>query len=385
MKTRRFDFNFRPLQLNISFTVEGSVPSKQNYDADADAHTPDYTLTPLIIQPQVSVIDKDGMLPAGSVNHELANVKWYEIVGGIKTLITDTNTHYEVAYSGGQAGRIKVRKNAQPRVPITLEFQAEYVDTRTGQLHSIMRTFPVICVNATAAIPQLTLDAPDQILYDPLTDQDTQVIHASLRLGAYECPAAKRIFVWELYRDGQWSAIGADTTLDYHVTVAADGTSCTVNRALMGNELHLRCRAKYDAGGNPSGVTLSNTLPTKIISLIRRIPEFYYDIMGIPTNIPSGIMYVAPQARIWNTKGIIENPGKALLPLWYIATNKTSGTLNYSQVAHGMNPIISTLPMDTENGALIGLDVRDVGPLCAWEDADGSVFEDADGNVILIK
>lgn len=59
MKTRRFDFNFRPLQINISFTVEGSVPNKQNYDADTGDYTPDFRLTPLIIQPQVSCLDKD--------------------------------------------------------------------------------------------------------------------------------------------------------------------------------------------------------------------------------------------------------------------------------------------------------------------------------------
>lgn len=87
MKTRRFDFNFRPLQINIGFAVDGSVPNKQNYDADTGTYTPDYTLTPLIIQPQVSCMDKDEFLAAGSINHQLANVKWYEIVGGVSTLI----------------------------------------------------------------------------------------------------------------------------------------------------------------------------------------------------------------------------------------------------------------------------------------------------------
>ena len=51
MKTKRFDFNFKPLQLNITISVDGSVPDKQNYNADADEYTPDYTVTPLILQP----------------------------------------------------------------------------------------------------------------------------------------------------------------------------------------------------------------------------------------------------------------------------------------------------------------------------------------------
>ena len=41
MKTRRFDFNFRPLQLNITISVDGSVPDRQNYNADTDEYTPD--------------------------------------------------------------------------------------------------------------------------------------------------------------------------------------------------------------------------------------------------------------------------------------------------------------------------------------------------------
>ena len=387
MKTRRFDFNFRPLQINIGFAVDGSVPNKQNYDADTNTYTPDYTLTPLIIQPQVSCMDKDEYLAAGSINHQLANVKWYEIVGGVSTLIESTNINYEVIASGGQAGRIKVKKNAQPKVPITLEFHAEFSDPRTGQLHTIVRTFSVTCGNSTMFAPQLILDAADQTIYNPLTDSDTQTVHASLRLGVNECATANRIFVWEIYRadSNTWTEVGTDTTLDYDVTVAADGASCTVNRSLMGTELYLRCRAKYDMGGNPSSVALTDASPCKIVSFIRRIPKFEYDVTGVPVNIPVGILAVAPEASIWDATGAIQNPEKELLPLWYIATNKASGTLSYTQVAHGLKPTIPTTAMSLSYGAVIGLDVKDVGPLCAFEDSDGAVFEDADGNVILIK
>lgn len=387
MKTRRFDFNFRPLQINIGFAVDGSVPNKQNYDADTGTYTPDYTLTPLIIQPQVSCMDKDEFLSAGSINHQLANVKWYEIVGGGKMLIESTNTNYEVIAIGGQAGRIKVKKNAQPKVPITLEFHAEYSDPRTGQLHTIVRTFPIRCENSTAFMPQLVLDAADQTIYNPLTDPDTQVVHASLRLGANECATANRLFVWEIYRadSNTWTEVGSDTTLDYDVTVAADGASCTVNRALMGTELYLRCRAKYDIGGNPSSISLTDASPSKTVAFIRRIPKFEFDVTGVPVNIPVGILAIAPVASIWNATGAIQDPERELLPLWYIATNKASGTLSYTQVAHGLTPTVPTKAMSTSYGAVIGLDVKDVGPLCAFEDTDGAVFEDADGNVILIK
>lgn len=761
MKTRRFDFNFRPLQINIGFAVDGSVPSTQNYDADTATYTPDYTLTPLIIQPQVSCMDKDEVLQAGSINHQLANIKWYEITGGASTLIQSTDTHYEITASGSNAGRIKVKKNAEPRTPITLEFHAEFCDPRTGQIHSIIRTFLIKCTNATMSPPQLLLDAADQTLYNPLTDADEQTVHASLRVGMQECPVANRAFVWDVYRPDTeaWTKVGADTTLDYDVEVAADGASCKVNRALMGHELHLRCRAKYDANGvqaktvaiNASGraftlysdgvktyaypqrialnaalqgtsecqwsykrpgqsdftdipgatgaayslapdaaiwgsntnqaitlrctsgdvhdevtickvadettsnytpnllpgtkdwngwaktlfsedgtykgltvrhasidptyidthkdiridgkvdfendtvytlsvwakgtgqfrtfcypsinaqiiiidgaasgsissdtsashqltsewkryyvvfrtvatgdltgknivaariekehpseiwvagiklekgrndnpqwspsaleedtivltnerhifagdaekavasstecgvvaykgatqmpvtigtitgaptgmtvsvqhnsttsakftvavtsaltakqgeltvpvtvdgksftkkfswavsladITLTDAAPCKVVSFIRRIPKFEYDITGVPVNIPADILAIAPEASIWDANGAITDPERELLPLWYIATNKASGTLSYTQVAHGMTPIISTSAMSDNYGAVLGLDVVDAGPLSAMEDSDGAVFEDGDGNIILIK
>ena len=138
-------------------------------------------------------------------------------------------------------------------------------------------------------------------------------------------------------------------------------------------------------GGNPSSVALTDASPCKIVSFIRRIPKFEYDVTGVPVNIPVGILAVAPEASIWDATGAIQNPEKELLPLWYIATNKASGTLSYTQVAHGLKPTIPTTAMSLSYGAVIGLDVKDVGPLCAFEDSDGAVFEDADGNVILIK
>lgn len=386
MKVKRFDFNFRPLQINVCMAVAGSVPDRQNYNADANEYTPDYNLTPLIIQPTVSRMDKDEFLAAGTVNHELANIKWYEIVGGASTLIDSTNANYEITTTGSQAGRIKVKKNAHPGVPITLKFCAEYADPRTGQIHAIQQTHIVKCGNSTAYIPILVLDAADQTVYNPLTDPDTQVVHASLRTGAQECAAANRAFFWEVYRGDTnvWETVGTDE-LDYDVTVAADGASCTVNRSLMGTELYLRCRAKYDINGNPGSVALTDASPCKIISFVRCIPKYEYDITGVPTNIPAGLLAIVPEAKIWDTNGAIANPEKELMPLWYMATNKANGALSYTLVAHGYNPNVPTRLMSNAYGGVMGIDVIDTGPLMAWQDSDNSLFEDGDGNVILIK
>lgn len=388
MKTKRFDFNFKPLQLNVSMVVEGGVSDSQNYDADTDTFTPDYTIdaSNLIVQPEVGRLDKDEILTPGLINQDLTNVAWYVVnSGAADTKIDSTNPDFEVVASGAKAGRLRIKKNAKPQIPMNFRFEADYKDPRTNQVHHIIKPYQVQCKNATTYTPLLVLDAAAQTIYNPLSDQDKQTVHASLRLGASECLTEKRLFVWEVMReDGTFSAVGEDTTLDYDVEVSADGNSCTVNRSLMGSELYLRCRAKYSAEGDPSSVTLSDNAPTKLVAFIRRIPKFEYDIGELPTNLPSGLLAIAPTAKIWNTNGTIENPERELLPLWYVATNST-GTLNYSLIAHGMNPTLSTEKVSNTLGGVYGLDVKDVGPTCAWEDSDGAVFVDDEDNVILIK
>lgn len=383
MKTRRFDFNWKPLQLQISFSVAGSVPDKQNYSTDTQEYTPDYTLTPLIIQPVVSILDKDEVLTAGRINQALTNIRWYENIDGTQKLIDNNNADYEITTSGGDAGRIRVKKNAEPKIPITLVFYAEYVDNRNGQVLVIQGSYLITCSSAADRV-RVELNAADQTVFNPLVDGQTQTVTASVWLGDEICPAEKYVLVWEVMgEDSSWHEAGTDEIMDYDITV--NGNSVTVNKRLMGTEMYLRCRVKYSADGTPGSVALTDASPQAVISFVRRIPKFEYDITGVPYNIPAGILNIAPTAIIRTTNGEIEDAEKELLPLWYIATNKASGSLSYSLVAHGTSPIIPTAKMDDNYGAVIGLDVKDRGYVGAFTDnADGAIFCDTDGAVLVI-
>lgn len=383
MKTRRFDFNWKPLQLQISFAVDGSVPDQQNYNADTQEYTPDYTLTPLIIQPYISILDKDAVLAAGSVNHALANVRWYEVINGIKTLIAADNADYEIIDSGGNAGRIKVKRNAEPKVPITLVFYAEYIDSRNGQVMVIQGSYLISC-NSASDIVRVELDAAAQSVFNPLSDEPTQTVTATVWVGDRVCDNSKYALVWEVQDEsGDWHTAETDTVMDYDITI--NGNSATIDRRLMGSEMHLRCRVKYSADGNPESVALTDASPGAEVVFVRRVPKYEFDFTGVPYNIPAGVLVIAPTAIIRTTKGDITAPEKELLPLWYVATNKAGGSLSYSLVTHGLNPTISTSKMDNNYGAVIGLDVVDRGYAGAFTDAaDGAVITDASGSVLII-
>ena len=383
MKTRRFDFNWKPLQLQISLAVEGSVPDQQNYNADTKEFTPDYTITPVIIQPVISILDKDEVIPAGMINHKLTNIRWYEIINDAKTLIASDNTSYEITNSGDKAGRIMVKKNARPKEPITLNFYAEYTDTRNGQLLIIQGSYLLVCKTASDLI-RVELDAAEQTVFNPITDTTMQTVTATVWLGDNVCDASKYELVWEMQDEaGEWHICESDAVMDYDITI--DGNTATINRWLMGSELHLRCRCKYDPNGNPSSVSLTDGTPQAEVVFVRRIPKYEYDYTGVPYNVPAGILAICPTAVVHSAKGKIDGWEKELLPLWYIATNKASGSLSYSLVAHGQNPTIPTTAMDKNYGAVIGLDVKDRGYAGAFTDAaDGAVFCDADGAVLII-
>jgi len=383
MKTKRFDFNWKPLQLQISFAVDGSVPGQQNYNADTQEYTPDYTLTPFILQPVISILDKDEVLAAGSINHALTNVRWYEIINGTKTLIASDNADYEITTSGGNAGRIKVKKNAEPKVPITLVFYAEYIDSRNGQVMVVQGSYLVSCSSASDVV-RVELDAAAQTIFNPLSDAQTQTVTATVWVGDKICDASKYALVWEVQdENGSWYTAETDAVMDYDITV--NDNSVTINRWLMGSEMHLRCRVKYSADGDPGSVALTAASPQAEAVFVRRIPKYEFDITGVPYNIPAGHLTVAPTAIIRTTNGEIANAETELLPLWYMATNKASGSLSYSLTAHGKSPVIPTTKMDKNYGAVIGLDVVDRGYAGAFTDAaDGAVFCDADGSVLII-
>lgn len=383
IRTKRFDFNWKPLQMQISLVEDKGVPGQQNYNADTQEYTPDYTITPFILQPHVSIIDRDGILENGRINNQLANVNWWEIVDGVETKIEDSNKGYEITRSGFNAGRIKVKKNSKPKSPITLRFRAEYADQRNGQVLVVQAHYLIQCKNASEAI-RVELDASAQSAYNPLEDERERSVKATVYVGESVCDSNNYSLVWEVMgEDTTWHVVGSDSVLDYDVTI--NGSVATVNRWLMGEELHLRCRIKYSAEGNPESVTLTEGSPQAVVVFVRTIPKYEFDFTGVPYNIPPGIINIAPRAVVSSTKGNIVKPEMELLPLWYVATNKATGSLSYSLVGHGMSVVVPTKVLSQSYGAVIGLDVVDRGPVCALcENSDGSVYCDADGSVLII-
>ena len=322
MKYKRLDFKYTPLQVNTSKTISGSVPLEQTYDANQNEYAPNYELTPCALQPVISIIDRDGILPSGRVNSELTDIAWYRVENGVEgnALVTTPQKHV-ITSSGNDAGKLLWYVNAAPQKPILLRFKAKYLDSRTNKIHRIMMDYSINCKNATLYKPTLLLSSGDRY-YNPLRDTDKQVISASLRLGSEECAKEKRLFIWEILRDrGQFSAITAD---DLEIKVSADGTSVTLDRSLMGKRICIRCRAKFSADGNPASVDLSDATPNRIVNIVRRIPFYDYDILDTVDEVLPDTKVVNPAATISDNVGEIANPTRELQVLWWMAPDRKS-------------------------------------------------------------
>lgn len=383
MRTQRFDFKFSQLQLNVSMTLVGGVPGEQTYDAESGEYSPDYSLTPCVIKPIVGIIDRDRILPSGIANGQLSDMGWYQVVNGTeqKTALVSTAKKYEITTEGDDKGKLQWYVNTTAGNRTVLRFKAKYLDTRTNQVFNISQDFTIACRNATVYQPVLLLSAPEHCYYNPLRDDDQQTIKASLRLGTDECAASKRVFVWEMLRSsGQYTTVNSD---DLEVTISSDGTTATVRRSLMGEQVTLRCRAKYSTAGSPSSVALTDASPFAAVNIVRRLPDFDYDFGGVPYNLDAGTRSFSPTAYVSDNVGIIPNPDRELLPLWYMATNKHDASLSYALKGHGMSPVISTDLMDAKMGGMVGLDVKILQPLALLANADGKVLVDGSGTAFV--
>ena len=107
-KQRKIEINYRLLQTSCNIEVVGSVPDMQVYQADKAEYTPDYTLTPLVLFPRCNATDPEAVTKIGAVNSRLTNMKWYERLNGVRTLITSANKSYVITETGAEKGKIQV-------------------------------------------------------------------------------------------------------------------------------------------------------------------------------------------------------------------------------------------------------------------------------------
>ena len=347
----------------------GSVAARQSYNAVTGEFAPDYTLTPLVLFPRCTATDPDKYIKSGAVNASLTNMHWYERIGGTRTEITTGNTNYEISQSGDTKGQIKVKKNSSVLNPTTLEFEAEYADTRTGQVFKFRLSQVVIASDQTDAIPVLSIDSPATLEWNPVRQQTQQVITALLMSGDSNVTSedGATFFWYRLNGTALEQIVDGNGDNDWEV-VSISGNKLTIDRDFIGEQQTYVCRAHYNADGSSASAPIDSD-PSVSTTIKRRIPKVECDWKGVTEGVPGGTSVILPKGFVRDTQGIIDNPDEWFKFVWY---TKAKGAANYTKAAVGRNPRIKFT-----DGMMLQLEVVDKGP-------QALIVDDTDTNVFIV-
>lgn len=375
---KKLTINYRPLQLSGGIEVVGSVPDLQVYQADKAEYTPDYTLTPLTLFPRCNATDPDAVVKLGEVNEHLTNMKWYERVNGVRTLITSTNTGYVITETGTDKGKIQIKKNASTISPITLEFYAEYVDaSRTGQTYIFQFSRLVRAIDGTEAVPSLMIDSPAGLDWNPCRDVVNQTIVARLIVNDVDVTASNKcnFFWYRVLENGSLEQITDGNGDNDWEFVSLNKNVLTINRNMIDTGMTYICRASYSKDGNPSA-TPDDAITEASTTIRRKIPTLEIDWKGVPIQVADGTKTINPRPIIRDTVGDIPNPSELFHCKWYTKV----GSGNYSLVAIGYTP---SIPFT--DGMTLKLEVEDRGPFVAVVTEDGSYVVTDDNEFIIVR
>ncbi len=182
--------------LNISATlisIESSLI--QQYDVNTQEYTPDRRIVPTIIQPKVSIIDPAGIIDNGNVNTHLTDIKWFENEPIEANEILDSDYYYSINRNAenNERGRITIRKNVSAENPITLIFQATFVDMVGNKVRrrAFVEESITLSTSVSADVPLvLKADYPRGRSNNPLKEYNHLLLSAQLLAGQEEVPSA---------------------------------------------------------------------------------------------------------------------------------------------------------------------------------------------------
>lgn len=376
-KQRKIEVDYLLLQTSGEIEVVGSVPSVQVYQADKGEYTPDYTLTPLTLFPRCNATDPSALTVPGTVNAKLTNMQWYETIGGTRKLIESTNADYEITTDGTNKGQLKVKKNVSTTQALTLDFYAEYVDTRSGQTYVFKYIYLVRSVDGTEASPVLMIDCPTGRDWNPLRDQSQQTITAKMIVADVDVTTSGKckFFFYRVLDTGALQAITSTTGDNDWEVVSVSANQLTVDMDYIGHEQSYIVKASYDAGGSPASQP-DDRIAYKSTTLRRRIPALDVDYSGVPSEVPGGTTAIYPEAVIRDTLGTVTTPDTVLECSWLTKV----GAGAYALKAQGMS---AEIPY--QDGMMLEMQVTDRGPWAAVVDSSGKYVTDSTGRPLVAR
>ena len=354
-KEESIEISFHPLQASGGIDIIGGVPGIQVYQSDKKEYTPDYTLTPLVLLPRCNATDPSAKEVVGNVNKKLTNVTWHEVEDGKRTQIIAGNANYVITTEGKEKGKLLVKRNVKPLLPVTLEFRGEYVE-RSGERMVFQYRYLIRCVDGSEAVPVLSIDSPSGGLdWNPIREVTNQTITAKMMLGDRDVTEEEgcRIWWYRVLPSGVLEEVKTDGENDFEV-VSLTKNILTINRDKMGESVTYVVKGSYTREG-AAAAEPDESIGYVSTAIRRKIPALEIDWKGLPREIPQGTQYIHPVPVVKDTKGVIDNPEKYFRVSWY--RRESGGGLTL--LTNEWKP---KLPY--KSGMKLVMDIQDLGPLC---------------------
>lgn len=376
-KSKRININYAPLNTTCWAEELNTIPATQTFFAQSGEYAPDYTLTPLSIKFYCSIQDPTQVLKDGVINPSLANVKFYEVNGKTETLITSDNKNYVIS-DGDDKGKIQLKKNVAQNTSLTIRFEAEFLDTRTGQIYKFKKSKLITCIDASEGVPAFTLDKPASVFYNPIRDTAKFEINASAMFSGTEIDDTHcKVFFYKVDDDGNLADV--DSLEAPNEIISHGKKQLVIDRSAMGISATYVAKLTYNLKGTPANAPTPIS-PQASCAIRRRIPALEVDwVLG--SQVSAGTKSVKVKPVIKDTAGTIPDNGV----LSYLWETSVDGGTTWKEASTDKEPSIpftaGMMIRLTVSDNVSGIEIPSGYALVA--DTDGSVIVDTDGAYII--
>lgn len=255
-------------QLVTRFGLVAEVGSRvQFYYTNVNEFIPSRAVTPLLIRPYLNVADPDGVIPTGDKSSSLT-MTWFE--DSYDNQITSSTEGYTI----NSDNSLTVKKDVLPSSPIQILARGIYMDTRNGNTLTFEDRMTLNSVSKSDNSLSIVVDKPNKLTFDPLEDDESVSIKATLRLGRSDVAAANAKYWWYSVNNGVETLIDElDTAVEY---VSGQNTDTLVVNAMYTNLTFIRVRGAYYTDTEPAAPPAD--APYADMALVYRLPMIRAEI-----------------------------------------------------------------------------------------------------------
>lgn len=212
MKTSNAYVLYDPLSLTLSVkAIGGGLMQMETVATGEWVHDPDRQLTPLLLQPELQVVDPDKTMADGDHTAELYDCRWYkgydssgeQIVSGDKEYVT------------GEHGELTVKANVAAGATVALTLTAAYTDPRTGNPYRLTETVELSSSRSEEVNLRLDTDFGQSMLLNALTELGEKKLSAQLWNGVNKIDDGLATYTWEVLNreTKEWRAVDREQDL----------------------------------------------------------------------------------------------------------------------------------------------------------------------------